>query len=216
MKLRACASWLFIGFGTCVSAFGEPLSDLPNGMVLEYGLYEPVGRVVVHANPNTLSGKEKRGEEVHFIKQTDRIPARLGTSFGIRFQLTGIPDQEFELQKIVKHPPMKNSRGQMETQYFVTKRLFPKAGYVLATEGYSFDHAEELAPGIWTFEIWYHGQKLVSQSFEVYGVEEPIAVQAPTNLAGTSTPLQSAGRTNELFYFNNSQWTNYPDRLRSP
>jgi hypothetical protein len=151
----------------------------PKGEVLEYGLYEAIGRVIIRANPRTLTGKQRGAHEIRLIKQTDRVPATLGTVFDFRFQITGILGRDYvdllgrdyvDLQKVVKHPPIKNVKGEIETQYSVTEREPIKDGVVSGFTGYTLDHAEELIPGVWTFELWYHDHKLISQSFTVYAL----------------------------------------------
>jgi len=68
---------------------------------------------------------------------------------------------------VVIHPPFKNVKGEIERQYSAVKS-WPTQDFTLTTiTGYRLNHSEELVPGIWTFEIWYHTQKVVSQSFNV-------------------------------------------------
>jgi hypothetical protein len=57
--------------------------------------------------------------------------------------------------------------------------------------------------------------------FNITGtINIPIVVEACTNLANPAwTPLQTLNLTNGSFYFNDAQWTNYPEqfyRVRSP
>ncbi len=52
--------------------------------------------------------------------------------------------------------PIKNEKGEVERQYSTTETLPTKNGYVSEVSGYSLDRPEELVPGVWTFELWYH------------------------------------------------------------
>jgi hypothetical protein len=57
--------------------------------------------------------------------------------------------------------------------------------------------------------------------FNIAGTPDiPLVIEASTNLSAQSwVPLQMSTLTNGLFYFSDSQWTNYPSRLyriRSP
>jgi hypothetical protein len=170
-----------------VTLFGLPLAtmvaaDPPHaaakGEVMEFGIFELVGRQQTVANPNTLDGAERNASEARFSKQTERIPATPGIQFGFRYMLTGITEpKEAEFKMVIRHPPIKNDKGQVETEYSTPETLSVKRGQVSEVSGYSLDRPEELVPGMWTFEVWYHGQKLVAKSFTVYTPEEPEAAK---------------------------------------
>ena len=87
--------------------------------------------------------------------------------FGFRYKISGVIGQDsITLRKVVKHPPFKNNKGEMETEYSIPLKKTPKGGAIVAQEGYGLGGGS-LVPGKWTFEIWYEDQKLLSQSFTV-------------------------------------------------
>jgi hypothetical protein len=156
------------------------------GQVLEFGLFELVGPQQRVANARTLDGEQLNAEGARFSKRIDRIPAIPGVAFGFRYKITGVTEQgTAEFKKVVTHPPIKNEKGEIERQYSTTETLSAKNGYVSEVSGYSLDRPEELVPGVWTFELWYHGQKVVSQSFTVY---------TPTNKTPAKVPANDAKR----------------------
>lgn len=160
----------------------DPVSKVtPKGQVLEFGLIELVGTRQRAANPKTLDGEQQNAEGARFTEQTDRIPATPGVQFGFRYKITGVTEQgTAEFKKVVTHPPIKNDKGEVERQYSTTETLPTKNGYVSEVSGYSLDRPEELVPGVWTFELWYHGQKMVSQTFTVYTPTNKPPAKAPT------------------------------------
>ena len=132
------------------------------------------------ANSKTLDGEQQNAEGARFTEQTDRIPAKLGVQFGFRYKITGVTEQGTdEFKKVVTHPPIKNEKGEIERQYSTKETLTTKNGYVSEVSGYSLDRPEELVPGVWTFELWYHGQKVVSQSFTVFTPTSKAAPKEP-------------------------------------
>jgi hypothetical protein len=152
----------------------------PKGEVIEFGTFELAGPQRTVPNAKTLDGAERNAPAVHFTRQTDKIPAQVGIQFGFRFKLTNIPEaRTVDLKTIVKHPPIKNEQGVIEREYTLTTTLPVTDGFVSEVTGYSFDRPEELVAGVWVFEHWYLGEKLVSQSFTVVASDKP-AGKAPT------------------------------------
>ena len=145
----------------------EPKSGT-KGEVLEFGLIESVGVEKADASTESPFGKVVRAPGARFIERTNQIAANLGATFGIKFKITGVTEKDAADYKVViTHPPFKNAKGEIERQYSAVKS-WPTQDYTLTTiTGYRLNHPEELVPGIWTFEIWYHSQKVASQSFNV-------------------------------------------------
>ena len=148
----------------------EPKSDgPPRGDVIKFGLIKSVSEEHRYRNPNTLDGQQTTASDPKFAELTSRVPAKLGTTFGFWFLLSGIAEpRSVELTKLVKHPRMKNAKGRDEVQYTTTYTRPVTNGMVFAGAAYRLEQVEELKPGTWTFEIFYHDKKLVSQSFTVY------------------------------------------------
>src|SRR5436190_2143955 len=175
MHNRRCPLPLFVGLlffalAARASTAEAKIGGTPRGEVIEFGITKSTGEEHLKRNPDTLNGQQAtvRGGP-KFAGHTTFVPAKLGTSFGFSFLLSGIDEtSSVELKKIVKHPRMKNAKGEEEVQYTMTETRPVRNGRVIAGAGYSLDRPEELEPGIWTFEIWYRNKKLVSQSFTVY------------------------------------------------
>jgi Domain of unknown function (DUF3859) len=106
-----------------------------------------------------------------FTAVTGRIPAKLGVRFGIVFELTNLPKAQSATVGIVfvtKHPPVRRPDGTTSTG---SERRFRMAvrgqDRIVSWTGVGFDHAEELVPGIWTFEVRSYSRLLCKKDFTV-------------------------------------------------
>ncbi len=150
------------------------------GEVIEFGTFQMAGPQVTVPNPSTLDGAGRNAPAARFIRQTDHIPAEIGIAFGFRFKLINLPEtKSVDLKTIVKHPPIKKEQRVVQREYSLTTTMPVTDGYVSEVTGYSLDRPEELIPGVWVFEHWYRGEKLVSQSFTVVAADKP-STKAPS------------------------------------
>ncbi|MDR3402653.1 MAG: DUF3859 domain-containing protein [Chthoniobacter sp.] len=149
-------------------------SPQPKGEVLEFGTFELTGPVTTVTNGKTPDGREQNSPGAQFDQHTNKIPARLGIGFGFRFKLTDLPEADsVDLDTIVKHPPFKDQHGIIKREFRLTTTLGVVNHTVSEVSGYGLERPEELVPGQWTMEHWYHGRKLVSQTFQVLPPDPP-------------------------------------------
>ena len=158
---------VFSGFFILAASAEAQPSPSVKGEILEFGIYKSVAGKTTTENPDTPNGKRTTSKEIEFTEHTEKIPGTKGVSFGIRYKVTGITGDSVELKKVVKHPPFKNKKGEMETEYSLPLTKKVKDGAAVGVEGYSLGGNAQSPAGAWTFEIWYQDQKLVSQSFSV-------------------------------------------------
>lgn len=152
---------------------------VPKGQVLEFGLFELVGAQKSAANPNSPDGSERTATGARFIAQTNRVPATLGTQFGFRYKITGVTEEgTANLKTVVIHPPVKNAKGEGERRSTTEQAVPAKDGVISEVTGYSLERPEELVPGAWIFELWYHGQRVVTQSFTAYALDDTRSTRA--------------------------------------
>jgi hypothetical protein len=135
--------------------------------IFEYGLYE-VKTEGWQTRENVLTGRTPAKATYKFIKQTDSIPAILGTHFGIGYVPHGSPSGE----KVTLTYKTIFPRGIKD----------PKTGKILyaselsasvlvdvkSCKAYGLTESIELIPGEWKMEIWYSGKKMAEKSFTVY------------------------------------------------
>lgn len=159
---------LAAAFTTLAAQTAQSPSTL-KGEIIEFGTYHGIGDKTVTNNANSPTGITTNWKQVEFIDHTDKIPLRKDTWFGYRYKLTGFAnDDQVTLRKHVTHPPFKNHKGEMETEYTLTSKHKPMNGNLTLTSGYGLGGNALTAPGKWTFEIWVEDQKLVSKSFTTF------------------------------------------------
>jgi hypothetical protein len=166
---------LFVAIGLFLSSCAiQPAGETQvSGRVLQYGIWQFMGPQRIESAPTTLSGMTVASPAERLIEQTRDVPARLGTHFGFRFEISGVASSGVvALRKVVKHPPIRNVRGVMETEYAVQFPAREVHGSISWFTGYLFNHPYELVPGTWTIDVWYRGIKAASQSFNVYKPHE--------------------------------------------
>ena len=99
--------------------------------------------------------------------QTDRIPAKLGLTFGYKFEVTGTPQNAYTelLCESVYPRLMAPDKNELIHEYhFSTLVEIGSNNFAL----YQFDENWELEPGKWTLSIKDGDQVLVQKSFTVY------------------------------------------------
>jgi Domain of unknown function (DUF3859) len=106
-----------------------------------------------------------------FTAVTDRIPAKMGVRFGIVFELTNLPKTQYATVGIVlvtKHPLVRRPDGTTSTGTEQRVRMEVRGqDRIVSWTGVGFDHAEELVPGIWTFEVRSYSRLLCKKDFTV-------------------------------------------------
>ncbi len=120
------------------------------------------------ASPGSATGTREVIASEKLLRRTTEIKASLGVEFGLRYRIVGAPKGAEVVVKIVTLYPgdgLHNPKTGKTTprEEFDAHR---KIGRVLY-ESYHFDHDWEMAPGVWSFEIWYDGKKMAEQKFTV-------------------------------------------------
>ena len=152
--------------------------------IVEYGTYSVDRRV---------QGRDARGinqataTNVQHATTTKEIPARIGTTFGLRYKIIGKPDEApITLRRIVVFPapglqPPSSSKPLARDEFAVQARV-GETNYMF----YTLEDSFELVPGIWVIEIWYGNRKLASQSFTVIVQQAPAFTNASQAAAACS------------------------------
>lgn len=167
VKIFGALACVMILSAACVPAAENPGSA--RATLDSCGTTRDIGEPERLENRDLPGGVEVRGE-MEIVDATDRIPARVGVSFGCHFTVHGLrPGEEVTLRKVVSHPPMRLPDGTASRGY--EKTLGPTRvrsdGTVAATQGYRLEEPFELVPGEWVMEIWMRDQKLASKTFHL-------------------------------------------------
>lgn len=139
--------------------------------LVDYGVICEVILTNKRAAPNTESGVLNIiGPGRDFNVRTDRVPAELGLSFGLRIALPDGADGQ-TVKVTVRHPPMGAKR--------ITRQRWtaPIAGGERILNLYTFENEHELVKGRWRFTIEGADGKTIRHTFHVSGPLDVPAVQ---------------------------------------
>lgn len=99
------------------------------------------------------------------IETTQVIPAKLGTKFGLRYQLAGKRKGDQPLTLLYLTPGVVTPDGLRHDKFVVQQEMAEAA--VADVMAYEFSEYHEVVPGEWHFLVFQGDRKLVEQRFEV-------------------------------------------------
>ncbi|CAM3198791.1 MULTISPECIES: DUF3859 domain-containing protein [Pseudomonas] len=99
------------------------------------------------------------------IQATTVVPARLGTKFGLRYQLLGKVAEDTPLTLLYFTPGIRTADGQRHDKFEVTQKLVPGAPQDVMA--YEFTESYEVVPGEWRFMVFQGDRLLTQKSFTV-------------------------------------------------
>lgn len=139
---------------SCLTAWADVQVEGP----VEYGVFD-----VQISNPQPGERVLSRANQP--IRSTEVIPARLGTKFGVRYQLRGKSESETPLTLLYFTPGLTLPDGRRQDKIEVTQKLLPGAPQDVMA--YEFTEVYEAIPGEWRFMVFQGERKLLEQRFEV-------------------------------------------------
>ncbi|TXJ02861.1 MAG: DUF3859 domain-containing protein [Aquabacterium sp.] len=99
------------------------------------------------------------------IETTQVIPAKLGTKFGLRYQLSGKRKGDQPLTLLYLTPGVVTPDGQRHDKFVVQQEMAEAA--VADVMAFEFSEYHEVVPGEWHFLVFQGDRKLVEQRFMV-------------------------------------------------
>jgi len=138
-------------------------ADQPRVEILDYGIYETGTRTSVPM-PISVSGKMNLVANVRLTEKTREVMGQLGTSFGFRYRIQGVPNGANVVIR-TKHPRLTNPETGKSMNY--GEREQPASPGSERYTGYSFDATYEIAEGEWSFQIIHEGRVIGEQKFKV-------------------------------------------------
>lgn len=135
--------------------------------VLWYGIYTGTPKEV--NDPTSPTGKRFEEEAVPSQTNTAVIPAR-GLSFGVGYVLTGPREGTIvPVKHVYRFPPggMPDTPGggirttyEHTQSYAIGRKLH--IGWIFSDQS-----PAQIVPGLWVFEVWHGGRRLIEQRFTV-------------------------------------------------
>lgn len=133
-----------------------------------YGIY--TSEVVkTFKDESITSGEWHKTKNSKMIKTTTKIPMKLGTVFGVFYNLKGKPEgTEVKLRRVTTFPKQglnnpKTGKTNYKDEFYLNKIIMNNS-----MTGYGFDNEWEMVPGTWTLQLWDGDNKILEQSFTVY------------------------------------------------
>lgn len=137
--------------------------------IIDYGVYGK-NEVTYTKQANNPMGHINVTKGVDILTPTTRVPARIGTNFGFRFELNGQTGGRYiKYVRIIKTPRLTNPNNGKTTEVFEDIISAP-AGRVLFA-GYMFEYEWELVPGEYTIQVLHDNKVLVEKTFHIYRPE---------------------------------------------
>lgn len=99
------------------------------------------------------------------LEYTDRVPARLGSKFGLRYRLEGKVAEDTPLTLLYLTPGVITPDGQRHDKFEVVQKLVPGAAQDVMA--YEFTEHHEVVPGQWHFMVFQGDRLLAEQRFIV-------------------------------------------------
>jgi hypothetical protein len=138
-------------------------AEQPRVEIVDYGIYETGTRTSVPM-PISVSGRMNLVSHVVLTRETREILGQLGTSFGFRYRILGVPAGATVTIR-TRHPRLTNPETGRSMNYGERDQVV-NPGEERYT-GYSFDATYEIAEGEWSFQIIYQGRVIGEQKFKV-------------------------------------------------
>ena len=125
---------------------------------VEFGVFEG-------SKAELQSGERVIRRSNETIQATHTVPARLGTKFGIRYQLAGKTAEGQPLTLLYFTPGIRTPDGVRHDKLEVVQKLLPGAPQDVMA--YEFTESHEVVPGEWRFMVFQGDRLLTQQSFTV-------------------------------------------------
>jgi hypothetical protein len=164
MIMKTILPLLFAMFICCNNA---KAAERTMAEILDYGIYTGEQNEVI-LDPSAPTGSLLQGRGVsRLVKQTTKIPARLGTQFGFRFVVHGKKEEgEIKLHTVWLYPEITDSKTGKNSRRF-DSGCYAKPEDKNAGIMWTFTEPSELVPGEWIFQVYRGGEKILEKKFEV-------------------------------------------------
>lgn len=144
------------------------------GTILSWGIAEKLPERISVNFAGDPTGRHHfvRPGAVAFI-ETNQIPAKLGVSFGLSCEISGLQEHAgnaVEIETVWAYPPMTTPKGESNSGYStIEPRIVRAGGRCWCLAGYVFEKDYELVPGKWRVEFRYRGKTIIAHEFNVIG-----------------------------------------------
>lgn len=125
---------------------------------VEYGVFDG-------PKADLQSGERILRRSNESIQQTEVVPAKLGTKFGMRYQLAGKVADDTPLTLLYFTPGIRTPDGKRHDKVEIVQKLV--VGAPQDVMAYEFTESHEVVPGEWRFMVFQGDRLLAQQRFTV-------------------------------------------------
>lgn len=169
--MRWLAIALLAGLAACTAHTTAGNRGVRDVEILEAGIYAmPAGaRSTPVGLCESITDPDRVDVNLTAQERTTRVPARLGTMFGVKFRPVGqVPDGVTNFRVLWRAP----DPGIPDAVTGKPRRddgcAYAYRMGVTTFQGFRFERPAELIPGAWALEIWHGDRKLLAYGFTVY------------------------------------------------
>ncbi len=122
----------------------------------------------IDKTPDSVSTGFKTIKNVRLLQRAERIPAKRGSRFGVRYRIIADQSNLFvNVRTVMRYPEPGLRDPKTNRLHEKTENTQLNITGAESYTGYSFDEDWEAMPGTWTIEIWHNETLMASQKFEV-------------------------------------------------
>jgi Domain of unknown function (DUF3859) len=143
--------------------------------IQEWGIYD----TKAIEEKGLAPGRSVSVDDIKLLKLTYKIPARLGTSFGLKYYVNGHPpgaQVNITQRWLFPYPGVKHPKTGKLTHYYDETIPTPigstmQGHYLIVWSSAAiqkFTKASDLVPGEWKLQLWYGRKKLKEKTFTIY------------------------------------------------
>lgn len=159
--------FLLFSTSTLTANSNKAASNELSTYIYEYGIYSLTGTEKIDEK-DAATGYRSVPSKVQFVKKTNIVPAKVGTSFGAKFAILGDDVGVPVTIRVVTRYPEQGVTNPEIGKVFLTDEYSLEAnvghGFLHA---YRFSHEWEVVEGTWILELHHNGQLIGSKKFEV-------------------------------------------------
>ena len=141
--------------------------------IQEWGIYD------IEKVKGLAPGTSVFVDDIKLLKLTYKIPARLGTSFGLKYSINGHPPGAkvyITHRWLFPYPGVKHPETGKLTHYYDETVPTPigrtmQGNYLIVwsiAAIQKFTEASDLVPGEWKLQLWHGRKKLKEKTFTIY------------------------------------------------
>ncbi len=163
--MKRFAAALSLAWLWALAALPAQAGEAQRIVIVDYGLYEH-SVITTVPEPRHVSGERIIVSGVRLLRSADEIDAQLGRMIGFQFRVAdpALVGRPLTLRRLV--PPLTNPKTGVTAQIIDRDMVVTRLDDVWLN-AYRFDHAWEMAEGLWRFQVIHDGVVIAEKAIKV-------------------------------------------------